>query len=113
MDVEADVALRSEGRLSRVQADANANRAAAEQPLRLDGGGRSIPGTCERDEEGVALRVDLDAAVRRERVPEQVAMPRKRVGVGVAELAEKSRRALDVGEQQGDGAGGQRGHQSR
>ena len=59
----------------------------------------------EGDEEGVALRVDLDAAVSLERVAQDAAVLGQRVRVALrAELVEKPRRALDVGEEKGDGA---------
>ena len=60
----------------------------------------------KRDEEGVALRVDLDTAVRRERVPQESSMLRERVRVRIrAERVQQSRRSLDVGEEERDGAG--------
>jgi hypothetical protein len=65
----------------------------------------------ESDEERVALRVDLDAAVARERVAQDVTVLRELLAVPLgAELVQKSRRALDVREEKGHGAARQLGH---
>ena len=61
-----------------------------------------VRGACEGDEEGVALRVDLDAAVSRERLAERAPVLGEHVGVPLAELVQEPRRALDVGEEKGD-----------
>ena len=58
----------------------------------------------ERDEERVALRVDLLAARLLEGPAQEPAVRREHVAVGVAQLPEEDRRALDVGEQKGHGA---------
>jgi len=59
----------------------------------------------ERDEERVALRIDLDAGVRRERGSQQPPMLRQDLGVRlVAERAQELRRPLDIGEQERDRA---------
>ena len=62
---------------------------------------------------GVALGVDLDAAVAGEGLPEDAPVLGERVGVGVAELVQQACRALDVGEEEGDGAGRELAHLSR
>ena len=62
----------------------------------------------EGDEEGVALRVDLDAAVAREGLAQDAAVLGERLCVGLApELVQQPGRALDVGEEEGDGSGGE------
>jgi hypothetical protein len=63
MDVDADVALVGQLRLTGVDPHANADRAAAERLA--SGGCRRDRVGCSRqgDEEGVALGVDLDAVV--------------------------------------------------
>ena len=60
----------------------------------------------EGEEEGVALRVDLDAALGGAGLPDHAPVlgERLRVPLG-AELVQQPRRALDVGEEEGDGAG--------
>jgi hypothetical protein len=60
----------------------------------------------ERDEERIPLRVDLDAGVALEGVSQRLAVRGEEIGVAVAVLLEEPRRALDVGEEEGDGAGG-------
>ena len=60
----------------------------------------------EREEEGVSLRVDLDAALGRARLAHDPPVLGERLRVGLcAELAQELRRSLDVGEEEGDGAG--------
>ena len=68
----------------------------------------------EGEEEGVALGVDLDPALDCARCPDQppVLGQRFRVGLG-AELVQEPRRALDVGEEEGDGAGREAAHATR
>ena len=69
--------------------------------------GGECPGRCrEGEEEGVALRVDLDPALGGTRLADDTPMlgQRLRVGLG-AELVQQLRRPLDVGEEEGDGAG--------
>ena len=59
----------------------------------------------ERDEERVALGVDLDPAVGGERRPQHPPVLDQHVGIPVAELVQQPRRALDVGEEKGHGPG--------
>ena len=60
----------------------------------------------ERIEERVPLRVDLDAAAPRERLPQQPPVLGERLVVRLrAQLVQQARRTLDVGEEQGDAAG--------
>ncbi len=53
-------------------------------------------------EEGIALGVDLAAAVRREAGPQQPTVRAEQVGVAVADLLQQLGRALDVGEDERD-----------
>ena len=70
----------------------------------LGGGDRTGSGR-ERDEERVALRVDLDAVVRGERGPKDAPVLCERLGVPVgAERVQQAGRALDVREEEGDRA---------
>ena len=67
----------------------------------------SAPARRQGIEERVTLRVDFDAAVAREGIAINRVDARPALGVGLgAELVEQLRRALDVGEEEGDGAGG-------
>ena len=64
MDVVPDIALLAHKWRPRVDADAHADRPVACQSLReVRGGGESAGRRGEGKEEGVSLRVDLDAAV--------------------------------------------------
>jgi hypothetical protein len=59
--------------------------------------------------EAVALHLDLDPTVARERVAEQAAMLGQSAHIPVApELPQHPRRALDVREEEGDGSPGER-----
>ena len=75
-----EVALAAHGRLAGVQAHAHADVDAARPvvlgvgALRLDGCRDGVAGAGKGEEEGVALRVDLDAAERREVLPHQPAV---------------------------------------
>ncbi len=60
----------------------------------------------ERVEEGVALRVHLDAAVSAERLPQHAPVFDQGLVVRLGpELVQQLRRALDVREEERDGAG--------
>jgi hypothetical protein len=59
----------------------------------------------ESDQEGVSLRVDLDPAVARKCLAQHAAVRSQGFHVAGAELMQQARRALDVGEEKGDGAG--------
>jgi hypothetical protein len=60
----------------------------------------------ERDEERIALRVDLVAAVGVERLPEQALMVAEDCAVVITQPLHQPRRSLDVREKEGDDAGG-------
>jgi hypothetical protein len=61
----------------------------------------------ERDEERISLRVNLDASVSHERITQSPAVLSERLAVPFgAELLKQARRAFDVREQKGNGAGG-------
>ena len=67
---------------------------------------RAPPCGRKRDEEGVPLGVDLDAAGRSASIPNDPPVLRECGRISLdAQLAEKPRRARDVGEEQCDGAG--------
>ncbi len=116
MDAEADVALFADGRLARVDPHAHQQlsvagpRLTGELPLRRDGGRDRILRARERDEERVALRVDLTAAVGVERSSQDPLVLGKGVAVEVAELLEEPRRPFDVREEERDGPAGELGH---
>jgi hypothetical protein len=79
-----------------------------QRALRIDGGGDRIARAGEREEERVALRVDLRAAPLTEALADETPVVAGDVSVSlVAELLEELGRALDVGEDERDGAAGQ------
>ena len=105
----SDVAVVAEVGLTRVQADPHPHAAAlgprvrGDGPLGRDGRGERRPRAREHDEERVALAVDLDAVMRRERAAEELVVLRQHGGVAVtAEPVEDPRRALDVGKEERD-----------
>ena len=106
MDVVPDVALVRGERSARVEADAQLDRAVGERAgHRACRGDRSRRGL-EGEEERVSLRVDLDPVLGSARLTDDATVLRKRLRVRVgAELAQELRRALDVGEEEGDRSG--------
>ena len=88
-----------------MQAHPHADRPGLERALAVEGGRGGAGRGREGDEERVALRVDLDAAVRREGGAQDAPVlgERLRVALG-AERVQQPRRALDVGEEERDGA---------
>ena len=104
--VVSHVALVGDERGARVQADAQADRPRCECVRDRLGCSRGSRSGWERNEEGVPLRVYFDAALGSARLANNAAMLGERVRVCLcAELAQKPRRSLNVGEQEGDGAG--------
>src|SRR5690606_35880640 len=95
-------------------ADGLAGRPCVRGEGALDGGrgGHGVRRPLEGDEEPVAGRVHLGAAVGGQRLADDPVVRREGVGVGGPEPLEQLRRALDVAEEEGDGAGGERGHGS-
>ena len=87
-----------------------ANVPVRERALRGRSGGDRIVRATESDEERVALRVDLDPVVRGERVAKHLPVRREHVLVAAAEPAGELGRPFDVGEEKGDGSGGEAGH---
>jgi hypothetical protein len=83
-----------------------ADPAVCKRLLGFPGGGNCSRRRGERDEERVALRIDLDPVVAGERITNRTAMVAERVGVAVGtQLVQEPRRALDVGEQERDRSG--------
>lgn len=118
MDAEADIALAGGPRLSRVQAHSHAHPqvlgpgVAFERALRIDRARDGIAGTGEGDEERVSLHVDLPAAMCLEAVAEDALMVGEDLVVASPQLLEEPRGALDVSEEECDGAGRQVDHRS-
>ena len=106
VDVDPDVALVRRLWLTGVNSDTHADRAALERVARVGGRRNCVRCASEGDEEGVALGVDLDACVRGERLSQDASVLGEEVGVPVSVLLKEPRRALDVREEERDGADG-------
>jgi hypothetical protein len=99
------IALAGEAQRAGVQADPRLDRPPGERLLTLRRCGQRLDGISEGIQEGVSLRIDLDTAVGGEGDPQETAVLGKRQHVPIlSKLLDQPRRALDVGEQQGDGA---------
>ena len=81
----------------------------AERELPVDGRLDRVARRREDEVESVAGRSALERTVSRERLADQPMVVRQRLGITVAERLEQARRALDVGEHQGDGSRRQAG----
>jgi hypothetical protein len=98
--VEADVALIGQSRLACVQPHTHAYRPAGKCTLAVRSSGQRVRCAGERDEERIALCVDLEALMLGKRASESPAMLVQRLPVVVAELVQQPRRALHVREEQ-------------
>jgi hypothetical protein len=110
MDVDPDVALFAHHGLAGVQAHPDFDRPGAECRLPVGRGGKRIGGARERDEERVALRVHLDAAVSRKSLAQHTAVLAQQACVAVAVLEQQPCRALDVGKEERDRSAGKIAH---
>ena len=82
----------------------------SESALRIGRRHNRILRTPERHEERVALRVDLLSVVLRERGPQDAVVVSTCRSVALTELLQQSRRALDVGKEEGDRSMRKLGH---
>ena len=105
VDVDPDVAIRGWSRLAGVESHTDLDHATGQRPLGLHRRRDGLRGPCEREEERVALGVDLCTSVGGDGFPDDATMLGQGVRVGVSEVAQQPRRTLDVGEQEGDLAG--------
>ena len=109
VDVQPDVALRRVPRLSGVETHPVADRGsvgpgvAADRELAVDRRLDGRPRAREDEVEPVARRPALERAVLGEGLAEQPVVIGQHLRIAVAERLEQARRALDVGEHQGDG----------
>ena len=107
--VEPHVSLVGPERLARMQAHPHTHWAARERALRLGSRRHCIGRTRKCDEEGVALRVDLDPLVPPPGVSQRTAVLGKHRRIPVAQLPEQPGRSLDVGEEERHGPGRESG----
>lgn len=93
-------------------ADGNRNVArpgiVGRRTLSADAGRDRIGRAGEGDEEGIALRIHLRAAALGERSAKQTAMRSEHLPIALLQPLYQLRRAVDVGEEERDGSGGQR-----
>ena len=114
--VDAEVPLAADSRLARVQPHPDADRVPVGpvmgrvESLRLDGRRDGVARPWEREEEGVTLRVDLDATAFAEARAHQSPMRVQDIAVAVAERLQQGGRALDVAEDERDSSTGQSRH---
>src|SRR5205085_10289609 len=76
-----------------------------QRPLALDSREHGVLRVAEDEEDGVALRAELLAAGGPGRLAEEPLVLGEDLGVAVLEAPQERRRALDVGEEERDGAG--------
>ena len=113
---DADVQLLTDLRLARVQPHPDEElhtvgpRVGCEVALRIHRSRDRVLRAPERDEEGVSLRVDLVAAMRRERLAQDSLVLLEHVPVLAADPLQERGRPLDIGEEERDGAARERGH---
>ena len=107
VDVHADVVLLGHERLAGVDAHPDPDWARSERCLRLGRGGDGVGRPRERDEERVALGVDLDPVVSAEGLTDRAPMLFEKNGVGRPVLLKETRRSFDVGEEERHRAGWQ------
>jgi hypothetical protein len=108
VDVHADVALLGHERLAGVDAHPDLNRPCFERLLRLACGGDGVGRTRERDEERVALGVDLDPVVSSEGLTDHASVLSNEIGVSRSVIPNKARRPFDVCEEERDRPGWKR-----
>ena len=96
-----------------MQPHAHADRPAGKCALAVGGGGNGVRRAGEGDEEGITLRVDLDAVVLGKRRAESPPVLVQRLPVAVAELLQQPRRTLHIREQQRHHTGRERAHHRR
>ena len=108
--IETDVCPIDQPWVAGVQAHADADLVAVgpgmfcKCSLCLCGGGGGIICRAKDDEECVAFGIHLVAVMRVERSSQHAAMGREQLWVKLPRTLEQLRRALDIGEEQGDGA---------
>ena len=113
VDVEARVVVAAQDGVTRVEAHPDPDLDAAgpvlsgDRPLHLDRPTDRARRLVEGDEEGIALRAHDDAGGLAGFAPHEVVVHRHDRRPGAAERLGESRAALDVGEQECDGALGQ------
>jgi hypothetical protein len=109
MDVQSDVAVADDRRLARMDAHPNTERQPLECALARRRGRDGVVRAAERVEERIALCVHLVSGIECVAQPRAVLLEHPSVLVG-ADLRKQLRRALDVREEERDGAARERVH---
>jgi hypothetical protein len=118
-DVHAEVPLLADGRLPGMEPHADLHLGAlwplvlGQRALAGDGTRDGVTRPCEREEERVALGVDLPTSRLAQLLPQNPPVVPVHVLIPIAELLEEASRPLDVGEQKCDGAPGELAHAAR
>ena len=110
VNVEAEVVAVGKLRLAGMNADPNANGSCGERVLCVGGRDHRVRRARERGEDRIVLRSEFDAAVSYERLLERPPVRTEQLGVTRSHLLQQPRRALDVGEEEGDRAGRELAH---
>ena len=110
MDVESDVPLVGQERVTRVDAHPHPRLTRDKGSLRVLRRGQRVVCVGEGDEEGVALRTELDPAMPAYSIPYQAVVLGENIDVFAPELLEQPSRAFDVREQERDGSGRELAH---
>jgi hypothetical protein len=96
--IDAHVAFARDERLPGMHPHSHTNRTDLESFLTFGRSSNRIARTRKRNEERITLRVDLEASVPNEHLPEHTPVLGQRLRVPVAEFVQQPRRPLDVGE---------------
>jgi hypothetical protein len=110
VDVDSNVAVVSDERLTCVQAHADANRAIGQCVSCPCSSGNGVRCSRERNKERVALGIHFDAAGGSERLAQHPPMLGEHVRVAFTELVQQARRTFHVREEKGDGSCGKVTH---
>ena len=111
MDVQADVLVAHQGRLARMKADPDPYRGAVgpgmlgKGALRAGRGLASVHRAREYTEERISFGAELPSLVAPKCISQHLVMDHLQLHVLFAELLHQPRRPLDVGEEEGHGAG--------
>ena len=110
MDIDPYVALFRDKGLAGVQPHPHPDWAVSKRIAGCRGSRERVGGLRKGDEESVTLSVHLDTAVPRKRVTQGAPVLGQRTRILITELLQQPSRALDIGEEERDGAGRQLGH---
>ena len=108
--VDADIPLGRHAWLAGVDAHTHSHGTRRKRALCRVRRGDRVARSCERDEEGITLRVHLDAPVLGHSAAQRSPMLGEDLRIAITQLLECSRRPFDICEEEGHDTGRQRGH---